>query len=134
VLTVSTDTQFSHLAWQREEYLLKNAKFPMGADPTGDISRLFGVYDFEQGIDLRGTFVIDPKGVVMNSEVNFFNLGRNIDELLRKIRANKYLAGAPAEACPANWNTKGDITLTPSEKLVGNVAEAMKKPKAKKKK
>ncbi len=134
MVTVSTDTKFVHLAWQRDELLLKDAKFPMAADPTGDLSRLFGVYDFEQGIDLRGTFIINPKGVIMNSEVNFFNLGRNMEELLRKINANIYLAGSPAEACPAQWARKGDITLTPSEKLVGNVAEAMKKAKKGKKK
>ncbi len=105
----------------------------MGADPTGVLSRLFAVYDYEQGIDLRGTFIINPKGVLMNSEVNFFNLGRNVDEILRKLRANKYLAGAPAEACPAQWGRKGDITLKPSEKLVGNVAQALKKSKKKNK-
>ncbi len=123
-----------HLAWQREELLLKNAKFPMGADPTGELSRLFGVYDYEQGIDFRGTFIINPKGEVMNSEVNFFNLGRNVDEILRKVRANQYLAGAPAEACPAQWGQKGDTTLKPSEALVGNVAQAIKKGKKGKKK
>lgn len=119
------------MAWQREEHLLKDAKFPMGADPTGVLSGLFGVYDYEQGIDLRGTFIINPKGVLMNSEVNFFNLGRNVDEILRKLRANKHLAEAPAEACPAQWGRKGDITLKPSEKLVGNVAQAMEKGKSK---
>lgn len=113
--------------------MLKHVKFPMGADPTGVISRLFGVYDYEQGIDLRGTFIINPKGEVMNSEVNFFNLGRNVDEIMRKVRANQYLAGAPAEGCPAQWVKKGDTTLKPSEKLVGNVAQAMDKGKKKKK-
>jgi peroxiredoxin (alkyl hydroperoxide reductase subunit C) len=132
VVTVSTDTKFVHLAWQRDELLLKKAEFPMGSDPTGELSQLFGVYDYEQGMDLRGTFIINPKGVVMNSEVNFFNLGRNMDEILRKLRANLYLASAPAEACPAQWQMKGDTTLKPSEKLVGNVAAAMKKGKKKK--
>lgn len=131
---MSTDTKFVHLAWQREEYMLKGFKSQMGADPTGDLSRLFGVYDEEQGIDLRGTFIIAPEGKIMNSEVNFFNLGRNVDEILRKLEANIHMAKMPAEACPAGWRTKGDQTLRPSEKMVGRVHEAMNKGKKAKKK
>lgn len=126
VITVSTDKKFTHLAWHREETSLKDVDYPMAADPTGSVSRLFGVYDEASGEDLRGTFIISPEGVLQNAEVNFFNLGRNVDEILRKIRANNYLAEHGEEACPANWQEEGDKTLTPSEKLVGKVAEAMK--------
>jgi alkyl hydroperoxide reductase subunit AhpC len=124
LLTVSTDTKFVHLAWQRDEKLLGKAKFTMGADPNGAVSKLFGVYDPATGLALRGTFIIDPKGQLMSSEVNFYNLGRNIDELLRKLAANIHLAKHSDEACPAGWQ-EGGATLKPSEKLVGKVFEAL---------
>jgi peroxiredoxin (alkyl hydroperoxide reductase subunit C) len=96
----------------------------MAADPTGKISRYFGVYDGETGLALRGTFVINPEGVLVGSEINFYNVGRNADELVRKMKANVYLKDHPAEACPAKWEP-GKKTLTPSEKLVGKVYEAL---------
>lgn len=125
VVTVSTDTQFVHMAWQRGEKSLENVKFPMAADPTGNVSKMFGVYDENTGLDLRGTFIINPEGTILNSEVNFYNLGRNIDELLRKLRANLYLSKHGDEACPAQWNEEGDKTLKPSPELVGKVYEAL---------
>jgi peroxiredoxin (alkyl hydroperoxide reductase subunit C) len=97
----------------------------MGSDPTGRISRLFGVYDEETGLALRGTFIVSPKGKLLSSEVNFYNVGRNSDELLRKLKANIYLSGHPEEACPAKW-VEGAKTLRPSEEMVGRVAEALK--------
>ena len=124
VISVSTDTKFVHLAWQREEKLLQNVRFLMGADPTGNVSRLFGVYDDTTGLDLRGTFIINPEGKLTCSEVNFYNVGRNADELLRKAKANAYLVTHPDEACPANWS-EGKKTLKPGAKLVGRVAEAV---------
>ncbi len=126
VLSVSTDTKFSHLAWKNDERLLENVKYKMAADPTGAVSRYFGVYDCDSGMALRGTFIISPEGVLVGSEINFFNVGRNTDELVRKMDANFYLADHPAEACPAKW-TPGGKTLTPSESLVGNVYEEMNK-------
>lgn len=124
VITVSTDTKFTHLAWQRDEGMLKDVKYPMGADTTGRVSRLFGVYDEETGLAFRGTFIISPEGKLFNSEVNFYNIGRNIDELMRKFKANLYVASHPDEACPAKWKEEGDKTLTPSVSLVGKVYEA----------
>ena len=124
VISVSTDTKFVHLAWQREEKLLKSVSYLMGADPTGKVSRLFGVYDEATGLALRGTFVISPEGKLTNSEVNFYNVGRNTEELVRKVKANAYLATHPDEACPANWS-EGKKTLKPGAKLVGRVAEAI---------
>lgn len=120
VFSVSTDTEYAHLAWRNSEKLLENVRFKMAADPTGQVSRYFGVYDPETGLALRGTFVINPDGVLVSKEVNFYNVGRNADELLRKCQANVHLREHPAEACPAKW-TPGAKTLTPSEKLVGNV-------------
>ncbi len=126
VVTVSTDTQFVHLAWKRHEKELAAVKYPMAADPTGAVSRLFGVYDEESGLALRGTFVINPEGVLLNSEVNFYNMGRNIDELMRKFKANIYLGKKPHEVCPSKWKDEGDKTLVnPGAKMVGKVHEAL---------
>ena len=124
VLSVSTDTKFSHMAWKTSEKLLEKVRYKMAADPTGKVARYFGVYDDESGLALRGTFVINPEGVLVCSEVNFYNVGRNAEELVRKMEANHYLKDHPAEACPAKW-TPGQKTLTPSEKLVGKVYEAL---------
>lgn len=97
----------------------------MGADPTGNLSRMFGVYDGATGLALRGTFVINPEGRLLNSEVNYYNLGRNIDELLRKVKANIYLGEHGDEACPVSWKEPGDKTLKPSAEMVGKVHQAM---------
>lgn len=125
VITVSTDTVYTHLAWKREEKFLEKAKYPMAADPTGKVSRLFGVYDEKTGLALRGTFIISPAGILVASEVNFYNVGRNAKELLRKVRASVYVAAHPDEACPARWE-QGAKTLTPGPQLVGKVYEALK--------
>lgn len=124
LITVSTDTQFVHLAWQRNEKSLEKVDYTMGADPTGEVSRLFGVYDEKTGLALRGSFLINPAGTLLASEVNYYNVGRNVDELLRKLRANIHVAKHSDEACPARW-TEGGQTLKPSEKLVGKVYEAL---------
>jgi NADH-dependent peroxiredoxin subunit C len=124
VISVSTDTKFAHLAWRNSEKLLQNVSYQMAADPTGCVSRLFGVYDAQTGLALRGTFIIDPDGKLVSSEVNFYNLGRDAGELLRKVEAFCYLRKHPDEACPARWH-QGNKTLKPSEKLVGKVYEAL---------
>lgn len=124
VISVSTDTKFSHLAWRDSERLLQKVDFIMGADRTGAVSRLFGVYDAGSGLALRGTFVISPEGKLVSSEINFFNVGRNADELVRRMQANAHLAQHPEEACPAKWST-GQKTLKPSEAMVGKVYEAL---------
>ena len=124
-MTISTDTQFVHLAWKRDEKELADVAFPMGADPTGNVGRMFGVLDEGSGLTLRGTFIISPQGQLMNSEVNFYNMGRNIDELLRKFKANLYLEKKPSEGCPSKWKDEGDATLKPGPELVGRVHEAL---------
>lgn len=129
MVTVSRDTKFVHLAWQRAERSLEKVRYPMASDVTGEVACLFGVLDHESGLCLRGTYIINPEGTLLNAEINFFNLGRSIEEILRKIKANRYLVEKPSEGVPAQWKEKGDITLKPGPKLVGNVAEAMKKKK-----
>ncbi len=126
VVTVSTDTQFVHLAWQRDEKELANVKYSMGSDPTANLCKLFGVYDEKTGLALRGTFIINPEGVLFNAEVNWYNIGRNIDELLRKFKANVYVARKTNEVCPSKWKDEGDKTLVnPGAKMVGKVHEAL---------
>jgi peroxiredoxin (alkyl hydroperoxide reductase subunit C) len=124
LLSVSTDTKFAHLAWKDSEKLLANIKFPMAADPTGTVSKMFGVYDCNSGLALRGTFIISPEGKLVSSEVNFYNVGRNADELCRKVEANAYLKDHPEEACPAKWKA-GAKTLKPGIEMVGKVYEAL---------
>ena len=92
---------------------------------TGSIARRFGVPDEGSGLALRGTYIISPEGKLMNAEVNFYNMGRNIDELMRRLKANIYLARKPNEGCPSKWKDEGDKTLAPSAKMVGRVHEAL---------
>ncbi len=124
VIAVSTDTKFAHMMWRNTEGLLKNVRYTLAADTTGAVSRLFGVYDAATGLALRGTFIINPEGKLVTSEVNFYNVGRNAAELVRKMEANVHLVANPAEACPAKW-TPGAKTLKPGKDLVGNVAGAL---------
>ena len=97
----------------------------MGADPTGKLARMFGVHLEGAGLALRGTFVIGPDKKLMNAEVNFLNMGRNIDELMRKFKANLYLGRKTNEGCPSKWKDEGDKTLTPGPEMVGRVHEAL---------
>jgi len=124
VIPVSTDTKYVHLAWQRDEKLLEKVEYPMGSDRTGKLSRLFGVYDEETGHALRGTFIISPEGKLVASEVNYYNVGRNSEELLRKLKANVYATSHSDEVCPAKW-VEGEKTLKPSPEGVGKVYEAL---------
>ena len=128
IITVSTDTIYVHLAWQREEKDLANVKFPMASDRTGELSRLYGVLDESSGNALRGTFIINPEGKLLNMEMNYYNLGRNIDELMRKFKANLHMTKKSNEACPSKWKDEGDKTLVnPGAKMVGRVHEALEK-------
>lgn len=100
-------------------------KYSMGADTTGSLGRMFGVLDEGSGLTLRGTFIISPEGTLLNSECNFYNMGRNIDELLRKLKANIYLSKKADQGCPSKWKDEGDATLTPGPEMVGRVHEAL---------
>lgn len=124
MIAVSTDTEFAHLAWRREEKELEGVEFPMGADTAGKLGRLFGINDPDSGLNSRGTFIINPHGILLNSEVNPDNMGRNIDELMRKFKANLYLAKNTQEMTPSKWKEEGDKTLRPGPKVVGRVHEA----------
>ncbi len=120
VYSVSTDTHFTHKAWHDTSDTIKKINFPMLADPTGTISRNFGVMIEEDGLALRGTFVINPEGQIKVSEVHDLGIGRSAQELVRKIQAAQYVATHDGEVCPAKWQP-GDDTLAPSLDLVGKI-------------
>ncbi len=124
VIAVSTDTKFAHMVWRNSEPMMKGVNYTLAADTTGAVSRIFGVYDAATGLALRGTFIINPEGKLVSSEVNFYNVGRNAAELVRKMEANSHLIAHPNEACPANWKP-GARTLRPGKDIVGNVASAL---------
>ena len=120
VYSVSTDTHFTHKAWHDTSETIKKVQYTMLGDPTGQISRNFDVYIEEAGLANRGTFVIDPEGRVQLVEITPEGVGRNAEELIRKIRAAQYVAAHPGEVCPAKWE-EGDATLAPSLDLVGKI-------------
>jgi alkyl hydroperoxide reductase subunit AhpC len=113
IVTVSTDTKFVHLAGSRTRRSSPRCGTPWPPTPRGIC------------LALRGTFMINPEGVLMNAETNYYNLGRNIDEMLRKFKANLYMSKKTNEVCPSKWKDEGDKTLAPSAKLVGKVHEAL---------
>ena len=120
ILSFSTDTEFSHLAWHQSSEAIGKIKFPMGADPTGRISKIMGTYIENEGLSLRGTFLINPEGKIVLLEINDNSIGRSASELLRKLQAAKYVAEHDGQVCPASWEP-GKDTLEPNEDLVGKI-------------
>jgi peroxiredoxin (alkyl hydroperoxide reductase subunit C) len=120
IYSVSTDTHFTHKAWHDTSDTIKKIQFPMVGDPTGAVTRNFGVMIEEAGLAERGTFVIDPAGKIQIVEINAGGIGRDAVELLRKVKAAQYVAAHPGEVCPAKWK-EGDKTLAPSLDLVGKI-------------
>ncbi|MEK6628143.1 MAG: alkyl hydroperoxide reductase subunit C [Bdellovibrionota bacterium] len=120
VYAVSTDTEYAHKAWHDTSETIKKIKYPMLADPTGHLSRAFGVYIEEAGLAYRGTFLINPEGKIKLAEINDNGIGRNADELLRKVQAAQHIAKNPYEVCPAKW-TPGSKTLKPGIDLIGKI-------------
>lgn len=120
VYSVSTDTHFTHKAWHDTSETIKKIKFPMLADPTGYLSRAFGVHIEEEGLAYRGTFLVDPEGRIKIAEVHDNGIGRNAEELVRKVQAAQFVAEHPNEVCPAKWRP-GDKTLKPGLDLVGKI-------------
>jgi peroxiredoxin len=120
VVSVSTDTVFVHKAWHDNSPAIKKITFPMAADPTGNLCRHLGVYIPAEGLALRGTFIIDPDGIIKTMEVHDNNIGRSTAELLRKLQAAQYVREHGGEVCPANWKP-GAATLKPGLNLVGKI-------------
>ncbi|NUJ97753.1 peroxiredoxin [Candidatus Gracilibacteria bacterium] len=124
IFAASTDTIFSHRAWVRHEKLMENFPYCMLSDHNLEVASVYNILDEKTGIAGRGTFVIDPEGIIRVIEITSGPLGRNSDELIRKIAALQYMSNNPGVACPAKW-VAGDKTLTPSIKIAGEVFEAL---------
>lgn len=120
IYSVSTDTHFVHKAWADASETIAKIKYPMLADPTGKLSRDFGVMIEEEGLALRGTFIVNPEGEIKAYEVHDLGIGRNAEELLRKVQAAQFVAEHGDQVCPAKWKP-GAETLVPSLDLVGKL-------------
>ena len=120
ILSVSTDTPFVHKAWHDASETIKKIQFPMVADPSHEISWKYNTLIEKEGVALRGSFLIDPEGVLKAFEVHDNSIGRSADELLRKLEAAKFVEEHGGEVCPANWKP-GKETLKPGLDLVGKI-------------
>ncbi len=120
VYSVSCDTHFVHKAWADTSETIRKITYPMLADPTGFLARAFGVMIEEEGMAYRGTFLVDPTGKIKLAEIQDNSIGRNADELMRKVEAAQFVATHDGEVCPAKWK-KGAETLKPSIDLVGKI-------------
>ena len=128
VVSFSTDTAFVHKAWHDTSEAIKKVTYPMGADPTGKIADAFGVlveggdlpFVPDEGLALRGTFIIDPTGTLRSMEVNDNSIGRAAKETYRKLQAAQYVESHAGQVCPASWEP-GDDTLEPGMDLIGKI-------------
>ena len=126
VLAASTDTVFSHRAWVKHERLMEWFPFKMLADHSTEVAYVYNLLDEESGISGRGTYIIDPDGIIRSIEVTWdtLPLGRNSAELIRKLEALQYMRENPTQACPARWAVWSK-TLTPDIKIAWEVYEAL---------
>jgi len=120
IYSVSTDTHFTHKAWHETSDTIGKVQYTMIGDPNGTVTNNFGMMREGQGLADRGTFLVDPDGVIQFMEVTAEGIGRNAAELIRKVKAAQYVAAHPGEVCPAKWE-EGDDTLAPSLDLVGKI-------------
>ena len=120
VYIVTTDTHFSHKVWHETSPAVGKATFPLVGDPTHVLSKGFGVHIDEEGLSLRGTFVINPEGVIKTMEVHSNEIARDMSETLRKLKAAQFTANNPGQVCPAKWK-EGEKTIKPSLDLVGKI-------------
>ena len=120
VLSISTDTAYVHKAWHDNSPTIAKIKFPMLADPTGNICKAYGTYIENEGLSYRATFIIDPDGNVKWYEIHDNSIGRSTLEILRKLKAAQYVREHGSEVCPVNWQP-GAKTLKPGLDLVGKI-------------
>ena len=125
VVAASTDTVFTHKAWLEVEELLRGVKYPMAADHNGRFSRDLGVYNEENGMAQRATFIIDPEGVLRSVDIVADAIGRSAGEILRKLKALVYVRSHPGKVCPVSWEEAG--ALEPSIKKAGKVYKEYRK-------
>ena len=120
VYIVTTDTHFSHKVWHETSPAVGKAQFALVGDPTHKLTNAFDVHIAEEGLALRGTFIINPEGVIKTMEVHDNAIARDVTETVRKLKAAQYVASHPNEVCPAKWK-EGEATLAPSIDLVGKI-------------
>lgn len=120
IISVSTDTAYAHKAWQDVSPAIKKVKYPMASDANHQLSTYCNVLISEEGLALRGTFIVNPDGVIKSIEVNDNSIGRSAKELLRKVKAAQFVREHGDQVCPASWE-EGDETLTPGMDLVGKI-------------
>jgi peroxiredoxin len=120
IMSISTDTAFVHKAWHDNSPAVGKIEYPMLSDTTGNISRMFGTYIENEGLSLRGTFIIDPDGILKTIEIHDNNIGRSAKEMLRKLEAAKFVREHDGSVCPASWEP-GAETLKPEVNLIGKI-------------
>jgi peroxiredoxin (alkyl hydroperoxide reductase subunit C) len=120
VYAVSTDSHFVHKAWHDTSPAISKIKYPMLGDRTGAIAKGFDVLVAEDHVALRGTFLVDPDGIVQAADINALGIGRAAKDIVRKVKAAQYVREHDGEVCPAAWE-QGQETLTPSLNLVGKI-------------
>lgn len=120
VFSVSCDTHFVHKAWHDHSDAISKIQYTMIGDPSQRIARNFDVLDEEAGLAQRGTFIVDPDGIIQAAEINADGIGRDASTLIKKIKAAQYVRQNPGEVCPAKWE-EGSETLKPSLDLVGKI-------------
>jgi alkyl hydroperoxide reductase subunit AhpC len=117
VIAISTDTHFSHWMWKKTSPTIKKVKFAMASDPSGAVSRAYGVWNEKSGLNQRGRFIINPEGVVMGVEVLMGSVGRNVEELIRQIQAMQAVKANPGMAAPAGWKPGDELIKTGKEQI-----------------
>ncbi len=120
VYIVTTDTHFSHKVWHETSAAVGKAKFPLVGDPPHQLTNALGVHIAEEGLARRGTFTVNPDGVIKTMEVHSNEIARDVKETLRKLKAAQYTAANPGQVCPAKWK-EGAKALAPSIDLVGKI-------------
>ena len=120
IMSISTDTAFVHKAWHDSSPAIGKITYPMLSDPTGKVAKIFGTYIEDEGLSLRGTFIIDPDGILKTIEIHDNNIGRSAKELVRKLQAAKFVREHDGNVCPASWEP-GEKTLTPGVDLIGKI-------------
>lgn len=120
IYAVSCDTHFAHKAWHDTSPAIGKIGYAMIGDPTGHLARALGVMIEDEGMALRGTFLVNPEGRIKTCEIHDNSIGRDARELIRKIEAAQFVAAHPGDVCPARWR-EGEATLKPSPELVGKL-------------
>lgn len=120
VYVVTTDTHFAHKVWHETSPAVSKAKFPLVGDPAHVLTNAFDVHIPDEGLALRGTFIVNPAGVVKTAEIHDNSIARDVKETLRKLKAAQFVANNPGQVCPAKWK-EGEKALAPSLDLVGKI-------------